>query len=185
MGSFDKPRPRKVAESLYIAAVKQARQPFLYTKFGVPDTFDGRFNMISLHVFLVLRRLKSNYTRSVKTSQALFDIMFADMDQSLREKGVGDLRVGKNVKAMVASFYGRVSAYEIALRNESDVLLIDAIHRNVFSKELSVGINSKKVADYIQLLILQLNKISLDTILAGQLRFNIKGVKDYEKHSCF
>ena len=181
MGFLDRSKPRKVAGSLYIATVKQARQPFLYTKFGVPDTFEGRFNMISLHIFLVLRRLKSNYTRSAKTSQALFDVMFADMDQSLREIGVGDLSVGKNVKAMAASFYGRVSAYEKALRDESDVLLIDAINRNVFSKKQLVRTKSEKFAKYIHLLIFKLDKIALDTILEGKLQFDENAVNNFEK----
>ncbi|MEE2954998.1 MAG: ubiquinol-cytochrome C chaperone family protein [Pseudomonadota bacterium] len=183
MGILDKSKTRKVATSLYITVVKQARQPFLYTNLGVPDTFDGRFNMISLHVFLVLRRLKSNFTRSEKTSQALFDVMFADMDQSLREIGVGDLRVGKNVKVMVANFYGRISAFEKALRDSSDVLLIEAINRNVFPKEQSVQTNSEKIAQYIHFLKLQLDKISLDTILTGKLQFDIYTVNDFEKQS--
>ena len=183
MGILDKSKTRKVATSLYITVVNQARQPFLYTNLGVPDTFDGRFNMISLHVFLVLRRLKSNYTRSEKTSQALFDIMFADMDQSLREIGVGDLRVGKSVKAMAATFYGGVSAFEKALRDGSDVILIDAIKRNVFPKEQSVKTKSEKIAKYIHLLKLQLDEMSLDDILAGKLQFDINTVNDFEKHS--
>ena len=99
-----------------------------YADWGVPDTLDGRFDMISLHTFLVLDRLKGV---EQDFRQALVDELFADMDRSLREMGVGDLSVGKKVRKMAEVFYGRVAAYDKALAGPPDALE-SAIARNVF-----------------------------------------------------
>ena len=99
-----------------------------YADWGVPDTLDGRFDMISLHAFLVLDRLKGT---EQAFRQGLVDEFFADMDRSLREMGVGDLSVGKKVRKMAEVFYGRVAAYDQALAGP-DGALEAAIARNVF-----------------------------------------------------
>ena len=98
---------------------------------GIPDTLDGRFEMIVLHTFLIVRCLKSdkykkNFGRDIMT--ALFD----DFDLSLRELGVGDMGIGKKIKIMADSFYGRCKAYEEGLNFEKNTLE-DAIIRNVYS----------------------------------------------------
>jgi len=104
------------AVALYKCIVEQARQPDFYTHHGVPDSLDGRFDMIVLHTFLVMRRLRTIASQAAgQLSQDLFDLLFADMDSNLREIGVGDLGVGKRVKKMAQAFYGRVEAYEAGL----------------------------------------------------------------------
>ena len=110
----------------------QARQPGLYSHFQVPDTVDGRFEMVALHAFLVLHRLKDAPPPAAELAQAIFDAMFADMDLSLREMGAGDLGVGRRVKAMAQGFYGRTAAYEAALARPEDASLIEALRRNVY-----------------------------------------------------
>ncbi|MEX2297639.1 MAG: ubiquinol-cytochrome C chaperone family protein, partial [Dongiaceae bacterium] len=105
----------KPARALYEAAVEQARSPAFYTALGVPDTVDGRFELIALHGFLVMHRLKTEPGEGPPLAQALFDFMFADMDAALREMGAGDLGVGRRVKTMAKSFLGRVAAYEAGL----------------------------------------------------------------------
>lgn len=114
--------------SSYEAIVAAARHPVFYADWGVPDTLDGRFDMISLHAFLVLDRLKGV---EEDFRQGLVDELFADMDRSLREMGVGDLSVGKKVRRMAEVFYGRVAAYDAALAGESGALEA-ALARNVF-----------------------------------------------------
>jgi cytochrome b pre-mRNA-processing protein 3 len=113
---------------LYGAIVAAARRPVPYARWGVPDTVSGRFDMIALHLFLVLDRLKGE---APEFRQKLVDEFFADMDRSLREMGVGDLSVGKKVRKMAESFYGRVAAYEKALA-EGGAVLNAALVRNVF-----------------------------------------------------
>lgn len=114
---------------LYRAIVAQARQPGFYAWHGVPDSVDGRFELIALHMFLVLQRLKAAGQDEV--AQQLFDTMFADMDQSLREMGAGDLGVARRVRAMAEGLYGRIAAYEGGLDGD-DERLAGALRRNLF-----------------------------------------------------
>jgi cytochrome b pre-mRNA-processing protein 3 len=124
------------AEILYARIVARAREPAFYRDHGVPDTVEGRFEMIALHAFLVLHRLKESKAADGPDEgalgQALFDLMFADMDRSLREMGVGDLGVGRRVKAMAQAFYGRIAAYEGGLAGGDGALAV-ALERNVFA----------------------------------------------------
>jgi cytochrome b pre-mRNA-processing protein 3 len=122
-----------VAWSLYEAAVAQARQPAFYGDRGVPDTLDGRFELISLHVSLILRRLRLDTGDSGPLGQNLFDAMFSDMDRSLREMGAGDLGVAPRVKKMAKAFYGRLAAYDAGLLPEAGVEdLAEAVRRNIY-----------------------------------------------------
>src|SRR5438128_12547656 len=106
---------REAAELAYRRVVEQARQPGFFLDGGVPDTLDGRFELICLHAFLYLHRLKADRPRASPLCQSFFDRMFADFDRSLREMGVGDLSVGKHVKRMARAFYGRILSYESGL----------------------------------------------------------------------
>lgn len=115
---------------LYQTAVDQARLPGFYKDWGVADTVDGRFDLIALHVFLLIDRLRA--VELPDLAQALFDDFFADMDENLREMGAGDLGVGKRVKKMAAAFMGRQQAYAQALAQEEDSALSEALHRNVY-----------------------------------------------------
>ncbi|MEJ0067455.1 MAG: ubiquinol-cytochrome C chaperone family protein [Pseudomonadota bacterium] len=100
---------------LYAQLIEQARTPAFYGALGVPDSLDGRYEMIALHAFIALRRLRRDGGATETFAQALFDAMFADMDRSLREIGVSDLSVGKRVKEMARGLYGRIAAYEAGI----------------------------------------------------------------------
>jgi cytochrome b pre-mRNA-processing protein 3 len=117
---------------LYGAAVAAAREPIFYTRLGVPDTLDGRFDLVGLHVGLLIRHLRRKPAPGPALAQAVFDAMFNDMDVNLREMGVGDLSVGKRVRAMWEAFHGRASAYEAALDDPDPALLETALARNVW-----------------------------------------------------
>lgn len=119
------------ARDLYAAIVAQARQPAFYAQCAVPDTVDGRFDLIALHAFLVLHRLKRDHPRSAELAQALFDTMFLDMDENLRELGVGDMSVGRRVKQMAQGLYGRIAAYEAGME-AGDSTLMEALRRNLY-----------------------------------------------------
>ena len=110
---------RRAAEKLYDELVKQARTPTFYRDLGVPDTPEGRFEVVGLHAGLLLRHLRTAGTTGQAVGQALFDRMFADMDESLRELGVGDLSVGKHVKRLARNFYARIAALDEALDQAS------------------------------------------------------------------
>src|SRR5438034_256350 len=110
------------AELAYRRIVEQARQPGFFNANGVPDTLDGRFELICLHAFLFLHRLKREAPPAERLGQRLFDTMFADFDRSLREMGTGDLIVGREVKRMAQAFFGRIDAYERGLSGGDAVL---------------------------------------------------------------
>lgn len=123
----------EVVPRLYDIAVRQARRPAFYTDWGVADTIDGRFDMIVLHVFLLVRRLQREGDEGRALAQALFDTTFDDMDRSLREMGVGDLGVGRRVKEMARAFYGRAEAYGEALDAADGEGLGHALRRNLLA----------------------------------------------------
>ena len=112
----------EAARKLYAGVVEQARQPSFFVACGLPDTVDGRFDLLVLHVFLVMHRLKRERAQTAELSQALFDVLFQDMDESLRRMGAGDMGVGHRIKAMAEGFYGRVLAYERALAQGEDAM---------------------------------------------------------------
>lgn len=119
--------------ALYGSAVSAAREPVLYTEVGVPDTLDGRFEMVSLHVFFLIDRLRRDAAPGPDLAQAVFDAMFSDMDINLRELGVGDLSVGKKVKTMWEAFHGRAAAYRDALASADPAHTLGAaLTRNVW-----------------------------------------------------
>ena len=112
-----------------------AREPFLYQSLGVADTLDGRFDLVCLHTFLLVRRLQRAQEPGPTLAQAVFDAMFSDMDISLREMGVGDLSVGRRVRAMWEAFNGRALAYDAALATGDAAALEAALVRNVWRGE--------------------------------------------------
>ena len=132
-------RSTKAERKCYEAIVAAARHPLFYADWNVPDTLDGRFDMISLHAFLVLDRLRGE---DQPFRQALVDELFADMDRSLREMGVGDISVGKKVRKMAEVFYGRVAAYDQALAGAAGALDA-AIARNIFPEGVDAAAGAR------------------------------------------
>lgn len=167
---FRKDAAFEAGEALYAAAVEQARTPDLYARLGAPDTVEGRFEMVALHVWLVMRRLKEGGPGARKTSQAMFDAMFRNLDDSLRELGVGDLSVGKKIRKLAENFYGRIGAYEAALEKggEGDDLA-RAIGRNVFENEDAP--EAAAFADYICRAAASIDSQPAARIAGGIVRF--------------
>lgn len=129
---FRKSGHAEAAERLYRSALSQARQPAFYKDWKVEDTVQGRFEMVALHAYLLLRRLKADHDRTGGLSQAFFDLMVVDLDRNLRELGVGDMGVGKRMKVMVSAFYGRIAAYDAGLAGD-EATLREAVARNVYA----------------------------------------------------
>lgn len=140
---------KKEACQLYDKAVGHARQPVFYREYGVPDSVDGRFEMISLHTALLIRSLQK--ADKEKIAQALFDVMFINMDKSLREMGVGDLGVPKHMKRMMKGFKGRAMHYIDAIDQENDDDLKDAVKRNIYGTLDEIDdTNVNAIAGYIR-----------------------------------
>jgi cytochrome b pre-mRNA-processing protein 3 len=128
---FRKPHApqRGTIETIYGMIVAQAREPLFYARLGVPDTVNGRFDMVLLHLWMVLRRLRSS-EGGAELSQALFDHFCGDMDDNLREMGVGDLTVPKRMRKFGEAFYGRAAAYDLALQAGAEPLA-QALCKNI------------------------------------------------------
>lgn len=171
-GLFKDSRQDQAARDLYGAIVRQGRHPGFYTACGVPDSPDGRFDMIALHAYLVLRRLKREQGKTAALAQALFDLMFADMDQNLREMGVGDLSVGRRVKALAQAFYGRVAAYDEGLDGDHATLKA-ALRRNVYRHARPSEAQVAMVADYMRRVDRDLTGYDLSRLMAGQISFGL------------
>jgi cytochrome b pre-mRNA-processing protein 3 len=153
--------------SLYGAIVAQARSPQLYSGVGVPDTVEGRFEMVVLHLFLVLRRLRGAGEAFEATGQEAFDLFCQDMDRSLREMGVGDLSVPKRMRKIGESFYGRSEAYEAGLAAADPGALRDAISRNVWPDGAPKG-SATALAAYARASAERLKTTGADAVAGGK-----------------
>jgi len=131
------PRPDSISV-LYGMIVAQARLPAFYRDYGVPDTVNGRFELIVLHLALLLDRFSEDAALR-PLGQGVFDRFCQDMDNNLREMGVGDLAVPKQMRRMGESFYGRAQAYRGALAAGSDAALAAMLARNIYDGEVSPG----------------------------------------------
>lgn len=152
MLSLFKQKPEEgFALRLYDQMVDTARDPAFYTDFGVPDTLDGRFECITLHVFALMFRLKNETVEGAaadRLAQKLFDVMFRDMERNLREMGVGDLSVPKKMKAMMRAFNGRCHAYTLALKDNN---FNDALRRNLYGTVPDIAPESvQAMGDYMK-----------------------------------
>lgn len=146
---FRKDPSKDAADALYAAAAEQARLPEFYLSYGVDDTVEGRFEMAALHAWLLLRRLRDAGNDAQKLSRILSDVFFAEMDGALRELGVGDLSVGRKIRAMAEAFYGRIAAYEAALKEPGEPdALASALARNVYGSEDAA--KARRLAGYVR-----------------------------------
>lgn len=168
---FSRSRFDGTTHDLYEAIVAQARQPVLYTDLGVPDSLDGRFDLVVLHGFLAMRRLRRVETGGGAAAQAVFDIMFADFDRSLREIGVGDLKVGKRIKQMAQAFYGRADSYGRALDGKDRAALRDALARNLYGTTAPTREVLDGAAGYVLAQEAHLAGLHDGDLLAGRLSF--------------
>lgn len=164
---FRKSPDANAVYAIYRAIVAQSRRPRFYAELGVPDTVTGRFDMISLHVALLFRRLRAEGAEGQAFSQAVFDLFFKDMDRSLREMGVGDLAVPKRIQKMGNLFFGLMTKLNEAL-DRADRPEIEAIlSRNIYGGEPSPHLAA--LADYVVAEAARVNALPKADIMAGTL----------------
>src|SRR4029079_5446535 len=172
MFTLFRPNPeRSAAELAYHRIVEQARRPGFFLSGGIPDTVDGRFELICLHAFLYLHRLKGEQPRSARFGRHFVAAMFADFDRSLREMGTGDLSVGREVKRMAEGFYGRFAAYEEGLAADDSVLR-PALARNLFGTATPDPAQLAAMTLYMRGQAAALRRQATDTLLAGEIAFD-------------
>jgi cytochrome b pre-mRNA-processing protein 3 len=124
---FAPPAAQGAGRALFASAAQQARRPDFYLAFGVADTVEGRFELYTLHVALLLIRLKGEGQIAAQTAQHLFDAYVRSLDDALRDLGVADVKVGRKMKALGQAFYGRLKAYEEAIEKLPDSLELETV----------------------------------------------------------
>jgi cytochrome b pre-mRNA-processing protein 3 len=172
-GLFRRQPHQRQGFELYGAAVSAARQPFFFAELGVPDTLDGRFDLVGLYVALLIRRLHRDADpRGAALAQAVFDAMFADMDTNLREMGVGDMSIARRVKNMWEAFHGRAQAYEAPLAAGNRAALAEALARNVWRGSLAADDSAPdRLAGIALNADAALGAQPFDVLVRGQARF--------------
>ena len=166
---FGRGQRRQAVAAAYHRIVERARAAAFFTLWGVPDTLDGRFEVLALHAFLVLNRLKAAHAETADFAQQLFDTMFADLDRALREMGASDLGVGRHVKDMARGFYGRALAYERGLAGD-DAVLSEALQRNLFATAPATAAVAG-AARYVRRQAAALAQMPTSALLAGEISF--------------
>jgi cytochrome b pre-mRNA-processing protein 3 len=168
-----KSRPqRKAALIIYAAISEGSRNPKIYLDFGVPDTAEGRFESLSLHLSLILRRLKELPTPALDLSKELVDHFFHDLDGALRTLGVSDVSVGKKIKPLAQAFYGRAKALDEALAQNNPQALTDVLSRNVLGDENAP--TGASLATYVQAAISTLATKDISYIMLAKNLFGEK-----------
>ena len=160
-------RPDTIS-SLYGMIVAQARLPCFYQDYAVPDTVNGRFDVIVLHLSAVLDRIATEPSLRAE-GQGLFDRFWQDMDHNLREMGTGDLAVPKRMKALGEAYYGRAGAYRAAFADPDRDALVEALKRNVYAG-MEAGA-PQRLAAYMRAMVGTLTDQDAATLAGGTLRF--------------
>ena len=155
-----KPKQDPIA-GLHARMVKAALDPALYVHGGLEDSFEGRFESLSLHSFLIMQRLNALPQPAPDMSQELVDRTFTGIDHTLRQIGISDTRVPKKMKELASAFLGRVSAYEAGFVAQDRLVLVDALSRNALS-----GRDAALLAEYTQAASLHLAELNLEQLLA-------------------
>jgi cytochrome b pre-mRNA-processing protein 3 len=184
---FKSPYDHKSAMGLYVTIVQQSRLPVFYHEYEVGDTIDGRFEMVALHTYLILRTLRrgsivginegdiEDNDESKELSQAVFDLMFADMDQNLRELSIGDTGVAKRVTKMAERFYGRMAAYDLVLNMTDDNQKIEelckVVIRNIYRTTPVQDPSVEAMARYMINQQGHLDTQGVDTLTKGTVSF--------------
>lgn len=162
---------RRLIDRLHREVVAVARDPLLFTDYGIADTLEGRFESLVLHGTMVLRRLESLPAPGPEVAQDLTDTLFRHFDIALREIGVADTRVPKEMKALAEAFRGRGMAYDAALR-EGRLALVEALARNVYGESTDATKQAaEKLADYVIRLDQALASVTLAQFLDGPIPF--------------
>jgi cytochrome b pre-mRNA-processing protein 3 len=155
-----------------VALVEQARESVFYAEWGVPDSRDGRLEMVTLHAVLVMRRLRQEGAPGQELAQTLFDVLFADLDRHLREWGVGDLSVGKHVKKLAQSFLGRAAALDPLLEGSDPAALDEVLRRNVYTEAKAPDpVAIRRLGDYLCRQDRWLATRDRAALLAGRIEF--------------
>jgi cytochrome b pre-mRNA-processing protein 3 len=152
--------------------VAQARCARFYQDYGVADTVLGRFDMIVLHAAVLLRRMRAGDAAMQGVAQGVFDAFCLDIDHNLREMGISDQGVPRQMKRVGEAFYGRARAYDAALAQADDGMLADALARNVYAEAAdSSQVATTRLAAYVRQMADALERQDLAALAQGKVQF--------------
>ncbi len=170
LARFRRNSQARTIHALYGAIVAQARSVAFYADYRVPDTVEGRFDLIVLHLVLLLNRLGRRQAEAARgLGQELFDAFCRDLDANLREMGVGDLAVPKRMQTFAEAFYGRQAAYVAALDAADQRVFEKALARNIFAAGNDAG--AAQLARYGRAAVTGLDAQDDSALLRGEVVF--------------
>jgi cytochrome b pre-mRNA-processing protein 3 len=172
--SFRRIAENRTIASLYGMIVTQARSAAFYVDYEVPDTVQGRFDLIVLHLVLLLRRLEGGDFRGRggrELGQRLFDAFCRDLDANLREMAVGDLAVPKHMRRFGEAFYGRQAAYLAALDSSDERDFENALARNIFPGGVGIDAKAARLARYAHGVVRELDAQEDNILMRGEVAF--------------
>jgi cytochrome b pre-mRNA-processing protein 3 len=158
---------KAIVAGLHEAVVNASRLPVFYTDLGVPDTLEGRFDLVTLHAVLVVRRLKDLPSPADELAQDLTDALFQNFEVALRELGVGDISVPKKMKVIAQAFFGRAKAYDEAFASADPQALAIALSRNLLGEPREVPPQARTLERYVRESMLALDRVGLDAFTSG------------------
>ena len=160
-----------LCQKIYYKCLLASRRPEFYTKFEVADTFDGRFDMLCLIISVYMHKLTREPEKTKDFNQNLFDVMFKDIDLTLREMGAGDLGVGKRVKIMSENFMGRLIKYSQSLESKNATLLARALSRNLYRQDSIVN-SDNEITTFVLKLSEKVMNLKLDYVMSEEFDMN-------------
>jgi cytochrome b pre-mRNA-processing protein 3 len=167
---FRRPKQPDTISALYGAIVAQARLPCFYQDYAVADTVNGRFDLIVLHLALVLDRMAADPALR-ELGQSLFDRFCQDMDHNLREMGISDIKVPKEMRRLGEAYYGRAQVYGAALAAPGEAALAEALTRNIYNGEPAAPAAPARLAAYIRETVVRMAQQDAAAIADGRLSF--------------
>jgi cytochrome b pre-mRNA-processing protein 3 len=162
---------RRTARALYGSIVTQSRQHGFYARWGVPDTVEGRFEMLAIHLVMVLRRLATAGQPGRRLQRAVTEVFVVDMDDAMREMTVGDLAVPRHVKRAVALLHDRYAAYGKAFASPQDASLVEAVTARLGPLKGAEAVDGESICAYIRDTARSLERVPDAQVLAGQIEW--------------
>ena len=154
------------AHNLYGSIVALSREPAIYDTLNVPDTTEGRFEILVLHIFVCLERMNG---KAAPLAQDIVNLFFADMDTTSRELGVGDMVVPKKMRKLAAIYEDRIMAYKSAVAHTNGNILSNALLETVFGGEEASVSSARALRSYVGQLRQNLSKHPLEDLMAGRI----------------
>lgn len=165
---FRRNRRADTISALYGTIVAQARLPCFYQDYAVPDTVNGRFDLLVMHLVLLIERVNGDSVLK-ELGQGLFDRFCQDMDDNLREIGIADLKVPKEMRKMGQAFYGRAQAYQAALAAKGEDALVETLNRNIYAGAPPEPAVSARLAAYVRAAMADLDGQATTALDAGKV----------------